>query len=128
MLTFLFPYLDPWGISGFHNPNYSASQCISFECQLKHLLMQYDSPFLKDPNFTYIAWNIIQKKENSENLQFCSAEQFYCQFCDEIMASIETLFQMLAKWDANVNALPSNNAEKKLLYLLNQLKVISKSV
>ena len=59
MLIFLFPHLDLWGIGGFHNPNRSSSQCLSFEHQLHNLLMLYDLPFLKGPNFMYVRWNIM---------------------------------------------------------------------
>jgi hypothetical protein len=68
MLTFVFPHLDPWGIGGFHNPLRQGRQCIGFERQFHNLLMQYDSPFEKDPNFAYVAWNIIQKSEVNANI------------------------------------------------------------
>jgi hypothetical protein len=70
MLTFTFPHLDPWGIGGFYEPLRTPQQYISFECQVKNLLLQHDSVFQEDPNFAYICWNIIQKKEVNRNIAF----------------------------------------------------------
>ncbi|KAJ7126132.1 hypothetical protein C8R44DRAFT_830719 [Mycena epipterygia] len=66
LLTYTFPNLDPWGIGGFHEPNRTPQQNISFERQVKNLLLQHDGLFQKDPNFAYVCWNIMQKKEKWE--------------------------------------------------------------
>ncbi|KAJ7720620.1 hypothetical protein B0H16DRAFT_1432312 [Mycena metata] len=64
LLTFTFPALDPWGIGGFHEPNRTDQQHITFERQVKNLLLQHDRWFQKDPNFAYVCWNIMQKKKS----------------------------------------------------------------
>ena len=61
-LSYLFPQLDPWGIDGFNHPGRTASQRLLFECQVKCLLRQYRSPFVRNPMFAFICWNIIQKQ------------------------------------------------------------------
>jgi hypothetical protein len=59
ILTYLFPHLDPWGIMGFDQSQPTQNQHISFEHQVKNLLMQYQLRFQVDPNFTYVCWNIV---------------------------------------------------------------------
>ncbi|KAJ7144604.1 hypothetical protein C8R44DRAFT_865509 [Mycena epipterygia] len=55
LLTFAFPNLDPWGIGGFHEPNRSDSQRISFAQQVKNLLLESDGTFQWDPNFVSVG-------------------------------------------------------------------------
>ncbi|KIN96691.1 hypothetical protein M404DRAFT_162421, partial [Pisolithus tinctorius Marx 270] len=70
LLSVLFPHLDLWGIGSFNVPQRSKGQHISFECQLKNLLRQADSPFAADTSFAFVCWNIIQKHEARENITF----------------------------------------------------------
>ncbi|KAJ7777961.1 hypothetical protein DFH07DRAFT_570648 [Mycena maculata] len=67
MLTFTCPHLDPWGIGGLKEPMRSAAQQnLSFENQVRNLLLQDDLSFQQDPNFAYVCWNIMQKKRGSK--------------------------------------------------------------
>ncbi|KAJ6608356.1 hypothetical protein B0H10DRAFT_2166596 [Mycena sp. CBHHK59/15] len=47
LLTFTFLHLDPWCIKGFHEPNRSNY-----------------------PNFAFVCWNIMQKKEVNKHVSF----------------------------------------------------------
>ncbi|KAH7905483.1 hypothetical protein BJ138DRAFT_1175181, partial [Hygrophoropsis aurantiaca] len=70
LLTYLWPWLDPFGIGGFHNPLRTAAQRISLEQQVRNLLRQADSPFQTDPTFAFICFNMLQKKEVNTNSCF----------------------------------------------------------
>ena len=70
MLTFLFPHLDPFVLSDFNNTLRNSKQKIGFEHQLKNMLLRYDSPFVRDPTFLYVGWNIIQKMESYQTMRF----------------------------------------------------------
>ncbi|KAI0049938.1 hypothetical protein FA95DRAFT_1644011, partial [Auriscalpium vulgare] len=54
MLTFVFPQLDPFGIGGFNNELRKREQVISFERQMRNLLLLYDSPFQRDQAFPFV--------------------------------------------------------------------------
>jgi hypothetical protein len=71
LMSFLFLHLDPWDIGGFNHTGRTPEQHISMEAQIKNLLRQDSSPFVKDPNFAFICWNMIQKKEVSTNTSAC---------------------------------------------------------
>lgn len=70
LMSALFPQLDPWGIGGFNAPERSKDQRISFERQLKNVLKQVDSPFVVDSTFSFVCWNIIQKRDAGESVTF----------------------------------------------------------
>jgi hypothetical protein len=55
LLPFNFPNLDPWGIGGLYEPNRTDSHYISFDRQVKNLLLQSDGAFQRDPNFAYVC-------------------------------------------------------------------------
>ncbi|KAJ7881843.1 hypothetical protein B0H13DRAFT_2235520 [Mycena leptocephala] len=114
MLTFTLPHLDPWGIGGFYEPLRTPQQYISFERQVKNLLLQHDSVFQEDPNFAYICWNIIQKKE--------------AQITTDVKEIAPALMDLLHKWEANPHAKPSNKQEKKAMRVLNKLKLVAKDL
>ncbi|KAG1856608.1 hypothetical protein C8R48DRAFT_675007 [Suillus tomentosus] len=78
LLSFLFPHLDPWDIGGFHHSRQALPQQVMMEAQVKNLLHQDDSPFVRDPNFTFICWNMIQKKEFGGKVDsFCKCQAIY---------------------------------------------------
>lgn len=128
MLTFLFPHLDPWGIGGFLNPQRSKDQFISFERQLKNLLMRYDEPFLKDPNFAFVGWNVVQKLETNVNMNFRVKGTEYEGLAHEIVESQDVIRDMCERWEKNPYLQPSNRQEKRALRLLNKLTSISRSL
>ena len=70
LLTYLFPHLDPWGIGGFSEQRWSKDQHISFERQVRNLLLQDGSLFQNDNGFAYVCWNIMQKREVNLNASF----------------------------------------------------------
>ncbi|KAG2047704.1 hypothetical protein BDR06DRAFT_985081 [Suillus hirtellus] len=65
LMSFLFPYLDPWNIRGFNHSGHMPLQHISIKVQVKNLLHQDDLPFIKDSNFAFICWNMFQTKKQN---------------------------------------------------------------
>ncbi|KAJ7840459.1 hypothetical protein B0H13DRAFT_1649665, partial [Mycena leptocephala] len=125
-LTFNFPHLNPWGIGGFHEPNRTDSQKIGFERQVANLLMQADGTFQKDPNFAYVCWNIIQKADVNRQVNFRTSARTQDQIVSEIQDLAPVITDLIRKWE--LNAKPSNKAEKKAMRTLGKLKVLAKDL
>ncbi|KAJ7927861.1 hypothetical protein B0H13DRAFT_1571311, partial [Mycena leptocephala] len=128
LLTFTFPHLDPWGIGGFHEPNRTPDQQITFERQVRNLLLQQDRSFQKDPNFAYVCWNIIQKKEINKHVTFRTDASSHASIVHEIEQMSPILADLMRKWELNPNAKPSTRAEKKAMRTLNKLKLMAKDL
>jgi hypothetical protein len=128
LLSSLFPHLDCWGIGGFCEPYHTPDQHISFECQVWNLLLQHNSPFQKDPNFVYICWNIIQKREVNKNVCFQTNEEMQDRFARELTDPAPHLTDLISKWEHDPNAKALNTDEKCALRLLSQLRVVAKDV
>lgn len=128
MLTFLFPHLDPWGIGGFNHPDRRPEQKLSFERQLKNLVSQYEGPFERDPNFAYVCWNILQKREVSNSMRFKVDSRLLARTLSDLDAYKDVLPGMLDKWKADPHLKPTNDTERKMILLINRLKVIVKDL
>ena len=126
MLTYLFPHLDPWGIAGFYQSTRTDDQQVSFERQVKNLLMQHESPFQADPNFAYVCWNILQKREVSKTASFRTNLEYQQTIVTELNEIGPTIPDLIAKWQKNPNAQPSNRKEKKAMKVLDRLKLVAK--
>ncbi|KAI6004020.1 hypothetical protein EDD15DRAFT_2385121 [Pisolithus albus] len=115
MMTYLFPHLDPWGIGGFNNPARSPQQRISFERQVRNLLLQVNSPFARDTSFPFVCWNMIQKKECRHSL------------INELYSLSSTLTEVATKWS---DGIPHNinDEEKRVLKLFREMSVVSRKV
>ncbi|KAI6014874.1 hypothetical protein BKA83DRAFT_4465681 [Pisolithus microcarpus] len=92
MMTYLFPHLDPWGIGGFNNPACSPRQRISFERQVRNLLLQ-------DTCFPFVCWNMIQKKEVSDNTSFAIPTQHCHSLINKLYSLSSTLTEVATKWN-----------------------------
>jgi hypothetical protein len=128
LLTFTFPHLDPWGIGGFYEPNRTPDQHITFEHQVRNLLLQQDRTFQKDPNFAYVCWNIIQKKEINKHVTFRTDASSHASIVQEIEHMSSILADLMHKWELNPNTKPSTRAEKKAMRTLNKLKLMAKDL
>ncbi|KAF8193071.1 hypothetical protein K438DRAFT_1450659, partial [Mycena galopus ATCC 62051] len=127
-LTFCFPHLDPWGIGGFHEPHRREEQQISFQRQVRNLLLQHDGAFQKDPNFAYICWNIIQKAEVNKQVNFRTSQRTQNDVVADVQALAPVITDLIRKWELNPNAKASNKAEKKAMRTLNRLKVLARDL
>ena len=128
LLTFVFPHLDPWGIGGFYERRRSKAQYISFERQVRNLLMQDESPFRADPNFAYVCWNILQKREVNRNTSFRVSQSVQSDIVKELTEIGPSLSSLIEKWTANPNAKPSNSQEKRAIKVLARLRLIAKDL
>lgn len=128
MLTYLFPHLDPWGLVGFYQSQRTASQYISFERQVKNLLLQDDSPFQADPNFAYVCWNILQKREVNKTASFRTNLENQKDIVAELTKIGPAIPDLIGKWEKNPMAKPSNRKEKQAMAVLNRLKLVAKEL
>ncbi|KAG1903264.1 uncharacterized protein F5891DRAFT_977854 [Suillus fuscotomentosus] len=121
LMSFLFPHLDPWDISGFNHSGHMRPQHITIEAQVKNLLHQENSLFVRDPNFAFICWNMIQKKEVSTNTNFRIGASLQHTLAEELRDVGPSLMSLVEKWMCSVNAKPSTTQEKKAAKLLHCL-------
>lgn len=126
-LTSLFPHLDPWGIGGFNHPARTPAQRISFERQLRNLIKQVDSPFARDPSFAFICWNMIQKKEVSDNSSFAIASARRHALTSELSTLSGCLTDMAAKWTEG-SCTVSSDEERRVLNVFKDFRVVAKNV
>lgn len=127
-MTYLFPHLDPWGIMGFEQSERSDSQRISFAQQVKNVLLLDKSPFQADPNFAYVCWNVLQKREVNKTACFRTNAQNQESIVAELTEIGPTIPLLIEKWEKDPNAKPSNKKEKRALRLLNKVKLIAKDL
>ena len=126
MLTYLFPHLDPWGIAGFYQSTRTNDQRVSFERQVKNLLMQHESPFQADPNFAYVCWNILQKREINKTASFRTNLEYQQTIVTELNEIGSTIPDLISKWEKDPTAKPSNRKEKQAIRILDRLKLVAK--
>ncbi|EGO02433.1 hypothetical protein SERLA73DRAFT_48101, partial [Serpula lacrymans var. lacrymans S7.3] len=86
-----------------------------------------DSLFVKDPHFVFVCWNIIQKKEVSQNITFSLKHSERDSIAIEIQTLAATLTNLIFKWINSPRARPSNRKEKCALKMLNHLKFVAKN-
>ncbi|KIO08030.1 hypothetical protein M404DRAFT_77745, partial [Pisolithus tinctorius Marx 270] len=116
-LTAVFPHLDPWGIGGFNHPAQRPEQQISFQCQLRNLLWQVDSPFAHDTCFPFICWNILQKCAASENTAFCISSARQHSLVNDVREAESSIMSLAEKLERNPKAKIDSTGEKGALRL-----------
>ncbi|KAJ7902453.1 hypothetical protein B0H13DRAFT_1621378, partial [Mycena leptocephala] len=92
------------------------------------MLLQHDRSFQRDPNFAYICWNIIQKKEVNRHVAFRTDSTAQASIVGDIEQMAPILTDLMRKWELNPNAKPSNNSEKRAVRTLNKLKLMAKDL
>ncbi|KAG1893083.1 uncharacterized protein F5891DRAFT_1131379 [Suillus fuscotomentosus] len=128
LMSYLFPHLDPWDIGGFFHSGRTKQQHLSMQAQVRNLLRQDDSPFRNDPQFAFICWNMIQKREVSRNTTFrigLSAQRGLAKELTDIAPSLTSLAD---KWSHSVDQKPSTTAEKKAVRILRRLQASTRSI
>ncbi|KAK7027673.1 PIF1-like helicase-domain-containing protein [Favolaschia claudopus] len=103
-------------------------QHITFERQVRNLLLQSDRSFQRDPVFAYVCWNIIQKAEVNKHVAFRTNASLQSSIVRDVEQMAPLLSDLMKKWDIDPNAKPSNNDEKKAIRTLNRLKVMAKDL
>ncbi|EIM79104.1 uncharacterized protein STEHIDRAFT_69926, partial [Stereum hirsutum FP-91666 SS1] len=128
MLTFVFPHLDPWGIGGFNHTSRSGDAIISMQHQTRNLLMQYDSPFERDPNFAYVCWNAVQKLEAARSLQFRTQASNLAYLADEINEHKDIIEDMNDRWMRDDKCTPTSRGERRVAAILAKLRLVAKDL
>ena len=122
LMTWLFPYLDPWGIGGFHEQ--SRIIPISMEEQLKYLMAIDDSPFQKDPDFAFVYFNILQKKAVCDSVRFRVAAADQERIVRDLLSvNKEELDRLIARLKANKSYQAHTDEEKRILQLVTRIGV-----
>ena len=122
LMTWLFPYLDPWGIGGFHEQ--SRTIPISMEEQLKYLMAVDDSPFQKDPDFAFVYFNILQKKAVCDSVRFRVAAAEQEQIVRDLLSvDKDELDRLIARLKANRSYQADTDEEKRILQIVTRVGV-----
>lgn len=127
-LASVYPHLDPWGIGGMYEPERTADQYISFDRQVRNLLLQDDSPFQKDPSFVFVCWNILQMRLVNKDACFRMKADTQAALMRDLTGVAPSLTDMIQKWDHDPEAKPTTAMEKRALKLLDRLKYVAKDV
>ncbi|KAI0713872.1 hypothetical protein C8Q76DRAFT_619824, partial [Earliella scabrosa] len=124
LLTWLFPYLDPWGIGGFFDPR--RTRPLTLDEQLKYLLTVCDSSFRKDPDFAFVYYNIRQKKAVFDSVRFRVPASQREHIVGQLLAlNLTTLDALYEKYKHNPLYQPESQEEKDMLALLARVNAIS---
>jgi hypothetical protein len=81
-------------------------------------LLQHNSPFQANPNFAYVCWNILQKREVNKTASFHTSIDYQRNIVSELTEIGPTIPDLIVKWDKNPLAKASNRKEKKAMALL----------
>jgi hypothetical protein len=125
LLSWLFPHLDPWGIGSFFDPR--RTKKLDMREQLVYLLSIVDSPFERDPNFTFFYYNILQKKANLECTHFrigARQQRIILNALKDLRECPQILSDLSEKFKANIHYKPSSPAEKKVVDVLNKINMV----
>ena len=128
LLSGLFPHLDPWGIGGFNHPARTVACRISLERQVKNLLQQIESPFESDPLFSFICWNIIQKRAVSNNTTFSISSARRHSLIQDLTESAGAVHALAEKFEKNANVKAVTLEEKHAVQLFRELSVVTKNL
>ena len=120
LMTWLFPYLDPWGIGGFHEQ--SRTVAISMEEQLKYLMEVDDSPFQKDADFAFVYFNILQKKSVCDSVRFRVAAVEQERIVRDLLSVDKAeLDRLIVRLKANQSYQAQTDEEKRILQLVTKV-------
>jgi hypothetical protein len=129
IMSWNFPHLDPWGIGGFYEPR--RIRDIDMKRQLTHALKIDDSPFERDPVFAFLFFNVLQKRANVEAAHFRvkgKHQQWIVGALRDISAHPEELSQLSKRFSENPKYNPTSTEEKRLMQVLNNIRMIPQDV
>ena len=120
LLTWLFLHLDPWGIGGFHEPAQEIP--ITMEEQLKYLLELDDSPFERDPDFTFVYYNIMQKKAVCDSVRFRVKVADQRRIVRELLSvDRRELERLITIFKSDPQYEPQTDEQRRLVSLVNKI-------
>ena len=127
-MTWAFPQLDPFGIGGFNHPDRREHKKLSFAHQLHNLLLQDDSRFASDPNFAYVCWNVLQRKDLNTSLSFRVPAQERVDLGQTLYEIAPALTDMMRIWQSDPWVKSRTELQKLAIYILNRLQGVSHHV
>ncbi|EAU84190.2 hypothetical protein CC1G_08120 [Coprinopsis cinerea okayama7 len=127
ILSWTHPYIDPWGIGGFHHPE--RTRKISMQEQLRHMMLMDDPVIQSDLEFALVFYNVLQKKAVSETIRFNVPESKRSKITEEILnTDREVLLKLSEKYKNDPKYFPTSQSEKKVLRTLQSLGLLSRNV
>ncbi|KAF5325769.1 hypothetical protein D9611_000667 [Ephemerocybe angulata] len=127
LLSWLFPHLDPWGIGGFHHP--LRQRTLTLEDQLRHLLQISDRAFQSDPEFAFVFYNIMRKKNVSTSLAFTVPVASYDNIIRDIMAlDKDEVIALGQKYKQSPTYICFTETEKKISKVLASVGPVARRV
>ncbi|KZO97671.1 hypothetical protein CALVIDRAFT_479759 [Calocera viscosa TUFC12733] len=125
LLGGLFPHLDPFNVGGFEHPD--RRKPVNVAKQVAHLLMLYNGPFERDPQFAFVYHNMIQKRQTTADAFFRVKETDASSIVGELKTLRPSVFSELARSiESQVGYKPSSDEEKRALRLLSRLHMVRK--
>lgn len=123
LLTWLFPHLYLWGIGRFHESLWEIP--IMMEEQVKYLLELNKSPFKWDLDFTFIYYNILQKKAVCESVCFrVKAVEQGCITQELLSVDCRDLEHLIARFKGNLWYEPQSPKELHVVSLVNRVSTM----
>ncbi|KAI0069415.1 hypothetical protein K474DRAFT_1610489, partial [Panus rudis PR-1116 ss-1] len=127
LLTMLYPHLDPWGIGGFDHPKRQVT--ISFEDQLRHILLTWDSPFQTDPAFSFVYYNILQKRMVSRSVRFRVPASTHQRIVRELLAVDGVRLEALTRrFQIEPHYEPTDPRDTRIVRLLRSVRVVNHEI
>ena len=123
----MFPTLFPYGIGGFEDEN--RKHKISLNRHVKHLLKLNDKRFQEHHSFSFIAFNILQRRTvllrthlRTKKANFPSTAQMYDTITSE---SINHVIDRVSK---GIFETPSNENDRRVYQLMQDVRLINSHV
>jgi Helitron helicase-like domain at N-terminus/PIF1-like helicase len=127
LLSWLFPYLDPWGIGGFYHPRRKIK--LSLDDQLRHLLCVKDSRFEQDPNFAFVYYNIRQKRIVYDNVRFkVPSNQHQSIVRDLLKIDVNVMEKLGRKYKNDSRYEASTEAERDIVNVLAKVNLVGHKI
>lgn len=127
ILGWLFPHLDPWGITGFFHVNRRIK--LTLEEQLLHLIMMYNDMYERDAEFAFVFYNVVRKMQVSRSLRFSVLLLLHCRLTHEMM-SIDPiiLLDLGKKLTSNASYKPCNDMELKAQRIMTSIGMVAQNI
>jgi hypothetical protein len=127
LLSWLFPHLDPWGIAGFCHP--ARARYISMEEQVQYFLRVEDPCFEVDPEFAFVFYNIIRKKQVSETLRFRVPVAKYTKIVDRfINLDCGQVMELEEKLRRDPACTSLDDSEKEIVRILESISPVARNI
>ncbi|KAJ8473524.1 hypothetical protein ONZ51_g7821 [Trametes cubensis] len=127
LLSWLFPHLDPWGISGFYDARRRIR--LTLDQQLQYLMTVADSPFTNDPDFAFVYYNISQKRAVFESITFRVPASQRASITEKLLeVDLGRLDKLIELFKSNPQFKPSDLEDVKIMKLLSRVNTVARDL